>query len=396
MVKQNNNCKEKTIKVLYIAGRINITNGAYHSLKSNLFELMKKGVEPTVLLATHGKEEDEFKELGIRCIVIPYLSCTVPADKPNKLKAIYKSIVNYLLEFKVYHLLKIQRFDVVHINVGTVNFGAASALKLNIPLIWHLREFLEEDVNMTYFNKRKISKQLIAASQIIAISNAVAKHFEKYYGINNVLTVYNGIHIKLRKEIFNKVLFDTTKYKVFSIVGRITKEKGQFDAVKAFADVCLKIDNIELIIVGNIGDESYYRNICDFIDSRGIKEKVKFYKHQKDLTKVWEQTDIALVCSRREGFGRVTAEFMLNRIPVIGANSGATSELLMNHRGILYENGNIVDLSNQMLRALKNSEQLKEYIENAYKYAFELFTAEHCASAILDTYKKLIKNKWER
>ena len=44
------NIMVEKIKVLYIAGRVNTRNGAFHSLLSNVKEFKKSDVEPIVLI----------------------------------------------------------------------------------------------------------------------------------------------------------------------------------------------------------------------------------------------------------------------------------------------------------------------------------------------------------
>ena len=45
---------------------------------------------------------------------------------------------------------------------------------------------------------------------------------------------------------------------------------------------------------------------------------------------------------------------MLNGVPVIGANTGATLELLKENRGLLYEYGNENDLANKIITVIND------------------------------------------
>ena len=48
--------------------------------------------------------------------------------------------------------------------------------------------------------------------------------------------------------------------------------------------------------------------------------------------------DIGIICSKSEGFGRVTVEYMMNELPVIGTNTGATPEIILDgETGFLFE-----------------------------------------------------------
>lgn len=374
--------------VLIIAGKIGLSSGAYHSLKTNLIEFKKRQINPIVVLYKHGIIENELKKIGIKTIVIRYESCTVPFNNPSKIKGIVKETINFFSEFKLQKIIKTYAIEIIHINVGTVSFGATTALKNDIPLVWHIREFLEEDVNMTYINAKKMTKLLNSANKIITISDAVANHFKEKYNIKNPITIYNGIYDVKYEPQKN---YQKENKMFFTIIGRIVPEKGQLEALSAFEKL-YKINNkVKLNIVGNVGNETYYDKIIEFINKNNLENVVDIYEHQKDLTEIWNKTNIGLVCSKKEGFGRVTAEYMLNNIPVIGSNTGGTTELLTDNRGLLYEYGNIEDLFQNMKYCTNNNENLESIKKNAHMYAKKMFTSDKCASEIEKVYQNLIK-----
>lgn len=379
----------KKIKVLYIAGRVNTRNGAFHSLLSNVKELKKRDIEPIVLIHKHGDTEEELKKAGINYRIVPYEGCTVPADKPSRIKGIIKSLINALQEKKIERIINEENADIVHINVSTTSIGARSALKLGKPLVWHAREFLEEDVNLTYINPQKTKTLLQKADMMIAISDAVADHFRVEYQIKKIVTVYNGIYFENLLPV--KPLEEKKTPIKLALVGRIVPTKGQLEAVKALKIVREKGYNVSLSIVGDSGNESYYQAIKEYIELNNLEKYVLLVPHKKDLRQVWEETDIALICSTKEGFGRVTAEFMLNGVPVIGANTGATPELLEENRGLLYEYGNEKDLAEKIMNAVDETDMTFTIARNAQEYAKENFTAQFCAQQIERVYSQIFK-----
>lgn len=379
------------IRVLYIAGRIGIMNGAYHSLLSSVVELKKMGVTPIVLLHTHGSVEDGFRENGVKCYVLPFCGCTVPADNPSRLKGIVKEMINRVLEPAVKRIMKKESIDLVHINASTSSIGAVSALRKGIPLVWHLREFLEEDVNLTYINKEKTAGLLRKADRIIAISDAVAEHFRKEYGIRNCVTVYNGISFQQTLSVKKKPACGTF---CFALVGRIVRTKGQLEALMAFHKAVRQGCSIaRLLIVGDVGDQDYYKELCDYVRQSGLESQVEIMDHQKNLVPVWKQSDVALICSTREGFGRVTAEFMLNGVPVIGADTGGTPELLRDGRGLIYHYGDLQDLAGKMIFSIQHYDQMIQMAEEAREYAMHAFTAVQCAAGIKEVYDDILDSR---
>ena len=383
----------KKTRVLFIAGRVSTRNGAFHSLLSNVKEFKNTDIEPIVLIHQHGETEEELKNAGIQYRIVRFESCTVPADEPSRLKGAVKSIINSIQEWKVRKIINEENIEIVHINVSTTSIGAKSALALGKPLVWHAREFLEEDVNLTYINPKKTKELLQKANTMVAISDAVANHFRTQYQIKRIVTVYNGIYFDsiLPVKRFSKDK-DVTH---LAIVGRIVPTKGQLEAIKALRIVREKGMNAVLTVVGDSGNNIYYETIKEYIQRNNLESYVFMMSHKGDLHPVWEETDIALVCSTKEGFGRVTAEFMLNGIPVIGANTGATPELLEENRGYLYEYGNEHHLAAQIMEAIENTEKTYEIAKNAQNYAKNNFTSNHCAEEIVNLYRGLV-NKSDR
>lgn len=376
-------------KILFILGRISTSTGAFKSLLSNVIELKKNNFDITVIAGRHGEEEKILKKNEINVKVINYYSCTVPANNPLLIKKIIKQVINYFAEIKIYNFIKKNHFDIIHLNASSVAVGARSAIKLNIPLIWHLREFLEEDVNLTYINKNKMIKQLNLATKIIAISEAVKNHFVETYQIpeNKISTIYNGISIespKDKKKLNNEVV-------TFTFVGRIIEEKGQFDAVKAFKTVVQKYKNVKLLIIGKCGNKKYLAEINNYIYKNELSKNIIIIDHKNSLNEIWAETDIAIVGSKKEGFGRVTAEFMLNKIPVIGTNSGGTSELLQQDRGILYEFGNIEELTKKIIYAIENPEKMKKIADAAQEFAQNNLLIDNYVKKITKIYNKVVK-----
>jgi glycosyltransferase involved in cell wall biosynthesis len=71
-----------------------------------------------------------------------------------------------------------------------------------------------------------------------------------------------------------------------------------------------------------------------------VADRVEFWGYIPDPGRAFLEADVALMCSRNEAMGRVTAEAMSTCRPVIGFDSGGTSELIDPGRtGLLYRGG---------------------------------------------------------
>ena len=76
--------------------------------------------------------------------------------------------------------------------------------------------------------------------------------------------------------------------------------------------------------------------------------------------KVWQEADVALMCSRAEAFGRVTVEAMKASLPVCGTDSGGTPEIVIDGvNGLLFEPGSSASLASALVR-LEADENFRE------------------------------------
>lgn len=81
---------------------------------------------------------------------------------------------------------------------------------------------------------------------------------------------------------------------------------------------------------------------------------------------------------QKEAFGRVTVEAMGSGVPVIGANSGGTVELIKNKEtGLLYCQGDYRDLSEKICQFIENAEYRKKIAESGCKLCQKKFWSGH-------------------
>ena len=118
---------------------------------------------------------------------------------------------------------------------------------------------------------------------------------------------------------------------------------------------------------------------------------VTFAGYVSDMAALRKKTDVELVCSGMEAFGRVTAEAMLSSNPVIGADSGATPELIADgENGLLFESGSAEALAEKMRYFLEQPEEIARMGANAYNGAKKHFPARKNTDAVEQLYHSLL------
>lgn len=371
------------MRICYCLATTDMEGGA-----KSLLDLLKgvksnDSIEPFVILTKHHLElENELRQMQIKYKIIYH---GTDCKTKNKIKQLIKVIVNKISINKIKKFLTSNKIDLLHNNSVLSLVGMIAASELKIPYICHVRESIEDDLNLKMMNYQKLYNLMSNSFKCIYISNAVYDRYKNYVTSNNNIIIYDGIDTKkyiLQKEDvlydFNKILF----------VGRISKGKGQLDAIKAINYLVTKYKlNYVLTIIGTIGDENYYEEILQYIKKNNLENYVKIISYSSDLKEYRKKNRIALVCSEKEGLGRVTIEAMLSRQIVIGSSSGATKEIIKdNVNGYLYEPHNI----EQLAEIIKNTNEtdVKKIIENGYKYAINEFENEKETEKVIELYNQ--------
>lgn len=388
------------MKILFTPSDNNIA-GAFQSM-ARLCKILQDeyGCDVLVLLRTTGNGEKILDEYNIPYTRITSFNWIVP-DHPSsnfrKIELVMRTLTKPFAEIynkyaveKISKLIKKENIDIVHLNTTYTYVPALAAIKCNIPFVWHLREFLEEDQHKKIWD-RKFGYRLISkASAVVTISDSLFNKYSKLIPNSNLLRIYNGIDEDYYSDKEHKI-FQNKEVSIV-IIGTINESKGQIQAIQA-CEMLLKrnIKNFELIIVGKI--TRYANSLKEQAEKLGLSNYIQFVGLQRDTASFYKKADIALVCSRFEAFGRVTVEAMMGGCLVIGADSGGTVELVKdNVTGLLYKSGDINSLVDKMEYAITHPLEMINIAENGQKYMIENMTARKNAQRIYDLYQDILKN----
>ena len=124
--------------------------------------------------------------------------------------------------------------------------------------------------------------------------------------------------------------------------------KGTQDIVRAVAQLSARGRNVELLVAGH-KDADFQQELSDIIRTHGISDRIKFVGFLPDPYSAMQTSDIVVVCSRSEAFGRVGVEAMLLCKPVVYPTTGGVSEYMVEGKtGYSYMPGNIEDLVDRL------------------------------------------------
>lgn len=367
--------------------------GANKALLDLVIDLRDRyNVNPIILIPKEGDFTKILDEHKIEFIVSKYCMWLREKKIINIFKDRIKKTLNILFFRKIYNKLSYRKIDIIHTNSSLPYIGEYLSQKLNIPHIKHLREYGDEDYNLYYmysdkFIKNKYNKNVNCA---IAISKSIKQKYKKYFTEDKIHMIYDGVDMPI-----DKVKCNSDKSIIeFVVVGGINETKNQMEilqSVKILRDRGIK--NFKVNLVGS-GNDKYIDKVNQFIIKNDLCNLVNLLGYRDDIDKILQSMDIGIVSSKKEAFGRVTIEYMLNSMPVIGADTGGTSELIKNNiNGLLYRLNDYNDLADKMEFFIKERINIERMSKSSYNYAKLNFNKKLNTDKIYKIYKDILQKQ---
>lgn len=324
------------MRILFISNYSELY-GANRSMLTVMEYLHKKSYDIMLILPSYGQICNDLKMKGIPYKVWPMFTQLFYYKKSIKYLALPFFVI--LTFLKLPFLVKfVRRFnpDLIYSNTAAEMIGIKIAKRIGVKHISHIREFMDLDHGAIFlFGNNKKKEYINQSNGVIYVSKSVAKHVNLDEPLEDWQTIiYNGIQIP-------NYIFENKAIKAelnLGIVGIFDPEKGQKKAVELMPEILNLFPKAKLHLWGD-KEGTYKREIVKLVKKAGLENSVLFHGFEKNLDVIYKNMDVLLMYSRCEGFGRVTVEAMSYGIPVLGYDSGGTSELIKeNVNGYLFKN----------------------------------------------------------
>ena len=220
----------------------------------------------------------------------------------------------------------------------------------------------------SYSQKRfLLSKKIISRNKSSVLSN----------GSVGGVDINRFKYKRMDRNLLRKKLKISKNNFVFLYLGRINKDKGVLDLIKAFKGI-QETHSVFLVLVGPI--ENYY--IKNYTNKN---KKIIFINKTLTPEKWFSMADILCLPSYREGFGSVVIEAASCNLPTLGSKIyGITDAIVKNQTGFFHKVGNINDIQKKMLFTIKNKRLLKNYGLKASKRVKKNFEEKMMSQKLLE------------
>ncbi len=225
------------------------------------------------------------------------------------------------------------------------------------------------------FEQVSISSIELLTNRIV-INNKTKKDFIEQYQklkisdkfVERIIKIENGV--KINKYELKK---DLPKKLKIGFIGRWSEEKRPELFVKIANNFSKDTQQVDFYMIGSQMERFKSKIISNGVNFIGeILEK-------KELEKYYQDLDILLITSKREGFPMVIMEAMSFGVVVISTDVGGINEhIASNQNGILINNNNIEqilieDFIVKIKNLLQKKIELQRMSENSFKYAIQNF-----------------------
>lgn len=169
-------------------------------------------------------------------------------------------------------------------------------------------------------------------------------------------------------------------------VGRLKRDKGVFDLIKAFNRLRLRFPSLHLLMVGpdEDGFDSLVRDVPQ-IHRVGYTQAVEHYM---------AAADVFCLPSHREGFGLVLIEAGAVGLPVVASRIyGITDAVAEGETGLLHEPGNVDDLVRQIETLIEDPPLGKALGEAGRRRAVGMFGTELVTAAMAEFVQRLFHER---
>ncbi|MBE6444198.1 MAG: glycosyltransferase family 4 protein [Alphaproteobacteria bacterium] len=252
--------------------------------------------------------------------------------------------------------------------------------------------------------KKIYNRVMTYGKLVIAISNHIKNHMIKEYKvpeekmrlIHRCVNIDNFAPEKVSQERIIKALKENhipEDKPIISLVGRVTRWKGQHLLIEALSKI--KTKDFYCLIVGSDQGRIHYTNeLKDLAKKYNLDAKIQFIDHSFDIPAILMLSDIVLSTAiEPEAFGRAAIEGQAMGKIVLASNIGGSLDNTIDGiTGKLFESNNAQSLADAIDWALKLPAKEREKISKAaIKNVKDNFTKQIMCDKTIAVYHELIK-----
>lgn len=311
---------------------------------------------------------------------------------------------------RLYKLFKNHKFDIVHSTTPKAGFLCALAgFAAGIPIRIHtftgqpwvtlsgpkrifamLADKCIGLLNTVNYADSPSQKEYLVSRKIIKLSKIFVLGKGSVAGVD-VLKFNSSNYNQENRSMIKKSLQIPDNSIILLFVGRVVKDKGVIELVKAFKDTFTNDSNVYLLFVG---PQEISLSGLDIETDGPLKNRIKFTGFTYAPESYMSISNVLCIPSYREGFGTVVIEAAAMGLPAIGSDIyGLSDSIIHGETGLLVELKNIKKLAGAMYKLVYDTELCCRLGQNAKERSVKEFSSTIVNQKVISEYKRLLHQK---
>ena len=385
----------RKIKNLHVITRL-IRGGAQENTLLTVTGLDSRRYE-TVLVSgpaagREGEMESRARESGVDLRIIPELTRELIPLK------------DIIALFKIFFLIKREKFDIVHTHTSKAGFlGRIAARIAGAPVVVHTPH---GHIFYGYFGRLKneffILLEKFAAlftDRIITLTERGKREYveRRIAPADRFIPIYSGVDLSslnLKADIskVREELGLSPKHRAVGTVGRLVPIKGHRHLIEAALQVVEALPEVKFFLVGDgpcreeLERQVARLNLGDNIHFLGLKEE--------GVEEFMAALDLFVLPSLNEGMGRVLIKAMALGRPVVATEVSGIPEIVKNNEtGLLVPPGDPKSLAEAIITLLRDEKRAREMGRTGRERANSSFVSRTMVERIDNLYGELMAEK---
>lgn len=290
--------------------------------------------------------------------------------------------------------------EIIHTHQAVEGLHAVAAvfgMKTKVVLTHHGIVPDKKNLFATKFLLKRVAHNIL-------VGRESKKNYKREYNFHfpeNTSIIYNGVdetRLRPSRKDFRKEIKVSNDTLLIGMVGNFYAEprKDQMTLCLALPKIFNEMPNIQCVFAGKIfdGAEEKFNECVQFCKSNGIAEKVHFLGARNDIPDILAALDVFVCSSLAEGLPIAVNEAMLTGIPTVVSDIPPLLEASKNGEfAEVFKTQNADELSEKILKLLKNVNLREELGSRALKFAHENFSIEAHLKNLKNLYKEILERK---
>ncbi|MGE8178734.1 glycosyltransferase [Pseudomonas fluorescens] len=318
----------------------------------------------------------------------------------------FQDLVSLLMLIKVF---RAHKFDIVHSTTPKAGLlcaiaGRVSGVKVRLHTYtgqpWVTMKGVKKGIlkfcdkvigflNTHCYTDSFSQRQFLIAERVVTSDRISVLGEGSFAGVD--LKRFDAAHFSNNERAsLKRELGISAQSKVIVFVGRITKDKGVNELIRAFELLVAEKNDVFLLFVGPYEPDGLA--IVDSVSNPDVLNRIKVVGFSNIPEKYMSIGDMLCLPSYREGFGTVVIEAAAMGLPTVGTSIyGLTDAVVDGETGVLVPVGDSIALANAIRLLVTNEEALRAMSSAAKERAITTFDSKRYSELLLDDYRGFFK-----